>query len=615
MLAYLSFVSLYFLFSLLWFSIIQRPLFTFCNIRSNTSGRLSPAVLGRIAAYGARTDAIAAVYLTAVPAVMAAAGAFVPQFDLRLAVRIYSIVMSVAVGIVAGSDTLLYRFWQSKLDASALTYLKAIRGATASVSPLFIAGYAILCTALGLLFYGAAWGATELSLGHARPSVTGLWPSAGMALTFVLTLGVMFAIVRGTGHRPHTPSISFFSTNMFVNHCAVNPLYNFIYSISHAENLSKKFAYTGSDECAARCRELYPVSGVTERRLLRTDRPDILLVIWESLSARHVERMGGQKGVLPQLERLIDPGVLFTEVRAGSIRTDRGLSCLLSGFPSLPDTSIIKYTAKLPHLPALPRSLRRAGYRTEAVHGGDLTFYHMRDYYMASGHDRLREERDFDPSLPKCKWGVHDGPMMDMVADELIANAETPADDRKPVFMTLQTLSSHEDFKVPYDRLPDDRIANAFAYTDECFGRMVDRLRASKAWDNLLIVVTGDHGFYHPGLERSQYPHIPLLMLGGAVKEPAVIPTLMAQTDIAATLLGQLGLPHDDFPFSRDILADTYTRPFAFHSCTGGFIVYDRAGFTDFDLSSRSAIEGADPGRTEIGRLTLQRLCDDLTQR
>lgn len=615
MLAYLSFVSLYFLFTLLWFSIIQRPLFTFYNTRSNTSGRLTPAVLGRIAAYGVRTDAIAAVYLTAIPAVMAVAGAFIPAFDLRFAVKVYSIVMSVAVGIVAGSDTVLYRFWQSKLDASALTYLKAIRGATASVSPLFIAGYALLCVVLGISFYYATRAATGLSLGHTLPSVTGFWPSAGMVLTFILTLGVMFAIVRGVGHRPHTPSISFFSTNMYLNHCAVNPLYNFIYSISHVENLTKKFAYIDAEECAARCRELYPSEGTPQRKLLRTDRPDILFVIWESLSARHVERLGGEKGVLPQFERLIDDGVLFTGVRAGSIRTDRGLSCLLSGFPSLPDTSIIKYTAKLPHLPALPRSLKRAGYETEAVHGGDLTFYHMRDYYMAAGHDRLREERDFDPSLPKCKWGVHDGPMMEMVADELIANAETPAKDRKPKLITLQTLSSHEDFKVPYNRLPDDRIANAFAYTDECFGRMVESLRASKAWDNLLIVVTGDHGFYHPGLERSQYPHIPLLMLGGAIKEPAVIPTLMAQTDIAATLLGQLGLPHDDFPFSRDILADTYIHPFAFHSCTGGFIVYDEKGFTDYDLTSRSAIEGADPDRTDIGRLTLQRLCDDLTRR
>lgn len=81
MLAYLSFVSLYFIFTLLWFSIIERPLFTFYNIRSNTSGRLTPAVL------------------------------------------------------VAGSDTLLYRFWQSKIDASALTYLKAIRSAIEGDDP------------------------------------------------------------------------------------------------------------------------------------------------------------------------------------------------------------------------------------------------------------------------------------------------------------------------------------------------------------------------------------------------------------------------------------------------------------------------------------------------
>lgn len=60
---------------------------------------------------------------------------------------------------------------------------------------------------------------------------------------------------------------------------------------------------------------------------------------------------------------------------------------------------------------------------------------------------------------------------------------------------------------------------------------------------------------------------IPLILIGGAIKEPHVIDTYASQIDIAATLLSQLGLPHDEFTFSKDILNPSsphfgyFTRP------------------------------------------------------
>ena len=48
-----------------------------------------------------------------------------------------------------------------------------------------------------------------------------------------------------------------------------------------------------------------------------------------------------------------------------------------------------------------------------------------------------------------------------------------------------------------------------------------------------------------------RFYHIPLLWLGGAVKQPMQVDKIMNQTDLAATLLGQLGLEHTAFTFSR----------------------------------------------------------------
>lgn len=54
--------------------------------------------------------------------------------------------------------------------------------------------------------------------------------------------------------------------------------------------------------------------------------------------------------------------------------------------------------------------------------------------------------------------------------------------------------------------------------------------------------------------QHAAYSSYSMLWLGGAIKQPAVVDKLMNQTDMAATLLGQLGIDHREFNFSRNVL-------------------------------------------------------------
>ena len=90
----------------------------------------------------------------------------------------------------------------------------------------------------------------------------------------------------------------------------------------------------------------------------------------------------------------------------------------------------------------------------------------------------------------------------------------------------------------------------------------------------------------------------------------------MSQTDIAATLLGQLGIRHEDFPFSRDVLADTYLRPFGLHIFQNGIMVSDAKGHTSYDTQLDRIIEGDDdPARIRIMKSILQTIYSDLDRR
>ena len=59
------------------------------------------------------------------------------------------------------------------------------------------------------------------------------------------------------------------------------------------------------------------------------------------------------------------------------------------------------------------------------------------------------------------------------------------------------TLSSHEPFDVPMNRL-EDKYLNSIAYTDSCVGDFVEKLKRLPVWDNTLIVFVADHAKRYP---------------------------------------------------------------------------------------------------------------------
>lgn len=612
MIHYLLFLISYYVAWVLYFMVIQRPLFIYWNRRS-AKGPIPAADIRKIFSFGLKTDFIVASYLTALPLLAATVQMFVSTGFMPAFMTVYNIVMALLVGLMVIADTVLYDFWQYKIDSSVLAYLRSLKGAFASVTTGYIVVAFSVVALMAALLYGWLHLACAWTLSAPAVAVRGFLPVILASLLALVMIAACFLNIRGLGRRPNNPSLSFYSKNLFFNHSALNPLYSFIYSLSVNDKIKGAFHAFDDEVCHREFAKLFPPDAEPAVKLLNTDRPNVLFIVWESLCARFIEPLGGQKDVTPNINRLAREGVFFTHVDANSFRTDRGLVALLSGYLAQPTTSVIRMTKKLPNLPALPRAFKNAGYDTMVLHGGDLTIFHKSDYYLTIGHDTIVSDVNFPKDSPRGKWGIHDGIIFDWLYDDIMAKTEKGV----KWYTTFQTLSSHETWEVPYDRLlPADPIANSFAYVDDALGRFVDRLKQTPAWKDMLIVVVGDHGC-NTGetLERNTYPHIPILMIGGAVREPKVIDTIMSQSDLASTLLGQLGLPREDFIFSRDVLAPTYTYPFSFHTYVNGFMFRDATGYTVVDNVSDTAIECPDPERERKGRVILQYLYEDLAQR
>ena len=604
----IAYISLYF-FTVLLIFILQKPLFMLYN--GSIEKGFGFADYMQVMVHGASLDAATAGYLTACPFLLVLISIWFRKFPLKKILYGYYILAAALISIIFVVDMALYTFWGFKLDASVFLYIDSPKEALASVSVGFIL---LRVLAILLLIALNSWVLLKITpsvLTATRKRIAG---TAGM----LLLGGVLFVIIRG-GVTESTSNIGqvYFSNEPFLNHSAVNPDFSLLSSMGKSQDFASEFNFFDEEKRAALFDGLYPTTdGDSIIQVLNTKRPNILIILMEGFGGAFVEPLGGLPDVTPHFNRLSKEGIFFTNCYANSFRTDRGTVCTFSGYLGLPTASVMKIPAKSRTLPAIAEGLSKVGYKTDFLYGGDINFTNMKSYLLSTGYQRLTANTDFSLAEQTSNaWGVNDD-----ITFEYLYNQLRNRKEEGPWHTAFLTLSSHEPFEVPYHRL-EDKIPNAFAYTDECLGKFIDRLKQTPAWKDLLVICLPDHGFYYPREGSNAMPrfyHIPLLWLGGAVKQPMQVDKIMNQTDLAATLLGQLGLEHTAFTFSRNVLGSDYKYPFAFYSFNNGFSFRDSTGVTVFDNNSGSILFNepeADESRLDKGKAILQTVYDDLGNR
>ena len=563
--------------------------------------------------HGLPLDLSLAGYLTILPGLLLIASAWTDSRILQLIRRIYFTITSILLSCIFISDLGLYGYWGFRLDTTPLFYFfSSPKDALASVSLWVVAG-GILAMAVyaALLYFVFSWILVNekrpLKIPYRRLSVSGV---------LLLATGLLFIPIRG-GFSVSTMNLGrvFFSADQRLNHAAINPAFSLLDSFSRQADFDKQYRFMPAEEADILFSELTdkPVTDSIPR-LFNTERPNIIMIILESFSSHLMETLGGETGIAVNMDEFAKEGILFTHFYANSFRTDRGLVSIISGYPAQPTTSIMKYTRKTQSLPSIPASLKKAGYDLQYYYGGDADFTNMRSYLVSTGVEKIVSQNDFPVSERLSKWGVHDHILFHRILTDLKTEPQ-----QEPFFKILQTSSSHEPFEVPYSKLSNAKL-NAFAYTDSCAGDFVRQLKETPLWKNSVVLFVPDHlGVYPESIDHlspERYT-IPLILTGGAVKEPQRITAYGSQIDIAATLLAQLGLPHDDFTFSKNILNPSSPH-FAFFTFPNifGMITADNEVVFNCESNTVAMDEGTHQGENlNKGKAYLQKLYDDLAKR
>jgi phosphoglycerol transferase MdoB-like AlkP superfamily enzyme len=418
----------------------------------------------------------------------------------------------------------------------------------------------------------------------------GRWQQKALSTVVLLavTAALLLPIRGGFQLAPLNQSSVYFSRYHFANQAAVNACWNFMHSLLN-KGASNTNPYSYFEDTVARrvADSLYRPGPGSLPQLLRTRRPNVVLVIWESFTAKAVDSTWKGKEVTPYFNALKKEGIYFSNVFASGDRTDKGLTAILSGYPALPNGSIIHVPAKSGRLHNLGRLLKDSGYAASFYYGGAPEFGNFKSYFLQNGFDPIITEEDFSGKDRNSKWGAHDG----VVAGRIIRDLATA---RTPFFTGWLTLSSHEPFEIPEAPLfPGSELADRFYsslhYTDKALQQLVRYCARQPWWNETVMIIIADHGHPQPPREdRAENFRIPMLWLGGALTQRGLtVDRILSQVDFATTFTRQLGYPEGLFPYSRNAF-DRTAQPWAFFSFNNGFgfqqpgstLLYDHVGKT-----------------------------------
>lgn len=617
--------------------VLQKPLFLFLEKGSATQPVDNiftelPAVIW----HGLPLDLSMAGYLSVIPGFLSIAVVWLKRDLVKPIMNIYFIIASLFITCSFLLNASLYPYWKYPLDSTPLFYFftsPADAIASVSIWQVILSIVILIVLTVGVWFTLRMRGEKRQQYSRYSYGYGGFGSGkrnrfddfdrhrGRTSIILLLLTGLLFLPIRGgiTVSTMNTGQ-AYYSQNAYLNHSAVNPLFSLLESITHQEDFASQYRFMKDKEADKIFATMTSTSDENTYPLLneatfKKGTPDILIVIMESFASDIMPSIGSYKDVAVCLDSIAQQSILFTRFYANSFRTDRGMVSILSGYPAQPTTSIMRYPRKTSQLPSIARNLAKyKNYKTTYYYGGDADFCNMRSYLVSQGYQHIISDANFPIEDKLSKWGVPDH----ILAAKMMEDIKAQQNEKRPMLRILQTSSSHEPFEVPYHRLKDKRL-NAFAYTDSVMGAIVREYRKLPRWKNTLIVFVPDHvGGYKENLndhDRSRY-QIPLILAGGVISRPMKVGIIGSQHDIAATLLGQLGVEHMEFTFSKNMMSDA-TPKFAFFAVNDAFGIVSEENSLIYDNRAKRIVydKGEKGFNLKRGQAYLQKLYDDLAKK
>lgn len=377
-------------------------------------------------------------------------------------------------------------------------------------------------------------------------------------LVFPFVVGIFVIGARSTlGHRPVNLSTAYFSNNHLANEFALNSTYTLLYALYrdlyHEKNPSTLYGKLSEADAIKHLRPLVEQPENTyfegdipflheQKSPFKYDRPaNIVVVLLESVGAVDTGCLDGPD-ITPNLCRLKDEGLWFSNLYATGTRTVRGIEAVVSGFLPTANRSVVKLNLAKNDFFTIAELLKKHNYETEFIYGGVSNFDEMRSFFMGNGFDNIYDEPTFKDPVFSTTWGVSDEDLFRR------ANEIFKAHGDQPFFSLILTTSNHVPYEYPDGRIelyeqPKETHRNAVKYADYALGLFFELAKKEPYYDNTIFIVVADHNSHVVGNDLVPIDkfHVPAFIIGPNVPKKTVT-LLSSQIDLMPTALHFSGL-------------------------------------------------------------------------
>ena len=369
-------------------------------------------------------------------------------------------------------------------------------------------------------------------------------------LVLPLILVILFLGVRSSVDMS-TPNQSFytFSSNDLNNEIANNSTISILYSL-YLMKKEKFYRYGDIDEREA-LKRVQALNGIQnsannlERFQKSTfmQKKNIVLVILESFGHEHIGYLGGTP-TTPILDSLTKESLYFTNLYAVGTRTSWGVSSISTSLYPIPSREYVKASKSQKEFYTIALTLQKHNYETTFLYSGDANFDNMRGFLQSNGYDNVYGKESFSLDKQRYTWGYNDEDLFEKAFDMLKQKGD------KPYFLTLLTLSSHEPFDYPKNRVspykdaPLEGFANSIKYADYAIGEFIARLKENNMMKDTVIAFVADHCSHASGsngVPIDKYK-IAAMIVADEFKGGKRYNKIASQIDIAPTLLDIAGI-------------------------------------------------------------------------
>ena len=344
--------------------------------------------------------------------------------------------------------------------------------------------------------------------------------------------------------------------------------------------------------------------GVLSRHLQPKDEKlpmNVFVIAVESLSAEFLEHFGNTEKITPNLDKLAEESLFFTNIYATGTRSVRGLEALTLSLPPTPGYSVVKRPDNA-HLFSLGSMFKKFNYDLKFIYGGYGYFDNMNTYFH-NNYFEIVDRTSFskkDISFANI-WGIADEDVLLRMVKEA---DKAYLENKRFCYFTL-TISNHRPYSYTKGRIDipsGTSRAGAVKYTDYAIGKFIEVAKTRPWFSDTLFVIVADHSAKGRGkisIPVASY-HIPLLIYAPKIISPQMIDKVASQIDVIPTIADIMKINYQSKFLGRSILTMTKEDERFFSGTYQSLGYYRHGSFVELGPKKSIKVYRYDPIKREL---------------